>query len=138
MSILNHASTHIPDEAIHAALLSMAQDNIGADVQGLLMHGFDKLNAKPNALRNALAAALPYLSLSDEPAQGEQCNHITDASKMVDALKETRIDLVILQGNVADAAKTNSNWEEMPARIREWIDRIDAALHAAPTTEAGK
>ncbi len=54
--------THIPDAAIHAALLSMAQDNIGADVQGLLMHGFDKLNAKPNALRNALAAALPHLS----------------------------------------------------------------------------
>lgn len=73
-----------------------------------------------------------------EPAQGEQSNHIPDVSKMVDALKETRIDLVILQGNVADAAKTSSKWEGMSDRARLWIDRIDAALRAAPTTEEGK
>lgn len=55
------APLQISDAALQAALLSMANDNIGSDVQGLLMHGFDKLNAKPNALRNALIAALPHL-----------------------------------------------------------------------------
>lgn len=62
MSILNHEPVQIPDEAVHAALLSMAKDNVGTDVQGLLMHGFDKLRVKPNALRNALTAAHPHLS----------------------------------------------------------------------------
>ncbi|KAB2761720.1 hypothetical protein F9L00_12740 [Brucella anthropi] len=45
-----------------------------------------------------------------------------------EALTETRIDLVILQGNVADAAKTDSRWEGMHERVGSWIKRIDAAL----------
>lgn len=57
------APVKIPDAAVQAALLSMANDNIGSDVQGLLTHGFAKLNAKPNALRNAIAAAIPHLSV---------------------------------------------------------------------------
>jgi len=45
-----------------------------------------------------------------------------------EALSETRTDLVILQGNVADAAKTDSRWEGMYERVGSWIKRIDDAL----------
>lgn len=45
-----------------------------------------------------------------------------------EALSETRTDLVILQGAVAHAARTDSRWEGMYKRVGSWIKRIDAAL----------
>ena len=207
MSILNHASVQIPDEAVHAALLSMAKDNVGTDVQGLLMHGSDKLRVKPNALRNALTAAHPHLSapctveiqklhwinpdeensgflkarsvfgnyyvfnnggwqvrLYDYPngqffewsstdlsndteqtaidaAQADFERRIlscvvtnpVDVAAVREALSETRIDLVIFRGNIADAEKTDGRWDGMPDRVQSWIDRIDTALALSPT-----
>ncbi len=55
-----------------------------------------------------------------------------------EALTETRTDLVILQGNVADAARTDSRWEGMYERVGSWIKRIDAALSSPDHADAGK
>lgn len=53
------------------------------------------------------------------------------------ALRETRTDLVVLRGNVAHAANSEPRWEGMSDLVRQWIDRIDAALRLAtePTNE---
>ena len=168
MSILNHVSAHIPDEAVYAALLSMAKDNVGTDVQELLMHGFDKLRVKPNALRNALTAAHPHLSAPCAVEVVDRAKRIAniyrnkddatviasfhketarvidellscvvtnpvDVAAVREALSETRIDLVILRGNIADAEKTDGRWDGMPDRVQSWIDRIDTALALSPT-----
>ncbi|NKE77573.1 hypothetical protein [Ochrobactrum sp. MC-1LL] len=55
-----------------------------------------------------------------------------------EALSETRTDLVILQGTVAHAAKTDSRWEGMYERVGSWIKRIDAALPSPDRADAGK
>lgn len=52
---------NIPDEAVQAAMLALAEANVPVDVQECLLRGYDKMDVPPNALKSALTAALPFL-----------------------------------------------------------------------------
>lgn len=60
------------------------------------------------------------------------------ASLLRAALEETRIDLVILRGNVAQEARLNCRWEGMADLVREWIARIDGALAGSTPEKKGE
>lgn len=51
--------------------------------------------------------------------------------ELLEALRETKKDLVFLRGNVIDAAKVCSKWEGMAELIDAWIRRNDAAIAKA-------
>lgn len=53
------------------------------------------------------------------------------APDLLEALEETRKDLVVLRGNITDAAKSCSMWEGMPELIDAWIRRNDEAITRA-------
>lgn len=78
--------------------------------------------------REALQAAIHFIA---QPSAAREL-------ALEEALTETRTDLVILQGNVVDAARTDSRWEGMYDRVGSWIKRIDAALSSPDHTDAGK
>lgn len=59
------------------------------------------------------------------------------AERMREALRETRTDLSILRGNIADAEKTQPRWKGMPDEVGKWIARIEAALQAQEGRDAG-
>lgn len=50
---------------------------------------------------------------------------------LLGALEETRKDLVVLRGNITDAAKSCSRWDGVPELIDAWIRRNDAAIAKA-------
>ncbi|HWD14292.1 MAG TPA: hypothetical protein VG519_13160 [Pseudochrobactrum sp.] len=128
--------THIPDAAIHAALLSMAQDNIGADVQGLLMHGFDKLRVKPNALRNALTAAHPHLSA---PCAVE----VVDRAKRIANIYRNKDDATVIASFHKETARVID--ELLSCVVSKPVDvaavrrqALEDALHAISDLPTGK
>lgn len=51
-----------------------------------------------------------------------------EVGRLREALAETRTDLSILKGNIANAAKSDARWDGMPDVVQRWIDRNDAAL----------
>lgn len=70
--------------------------------------------------REALAAA----PAPEKPSEDLRAK----VEKLRALLRETRIDLVVLRGNVWDAGKRDPAWRGMPAVVDSWIARIDAAL----------
>lgn len=44
---------------------------------------------------------------------------------MEEFLKELRVDLMILRGNVYVSQEVDDRWEGMPERIDGWIKKID-------------
>jgi len=90
-----------------------------------------EIAAKEYAIR-ALGTSCEQLNkaVSNVPDQqeNEPGAHGERERVLEESLSETRTDLVILQGTVAHAAKTDRRWEGMYERVGSWIKRIDATL----------
>ena len=66
---------------------------------------------------------------------GNVARIIYQRSDLLEALKETQIDLKIMRGNILDAAKTNDRWGGMVEVVDQWISRNDAAITKAEANQ---
>lgn len=76
-------------------------------------------------------ATILNLHPDDDTEQIEHANLIAAVHELLEACKEARTTLMLLQGDVRMSLKKDSCWEGMPETIQVQLDNIDDAIARA-------